>query len=192
MDELINQIKQQANLENVRKSYIQPCIITNYDYKNYRVKVQLVPEETVTGWLPLASWGEIIPPKIGTQALVVFPGGNINGGIVIGKIFSDQDPPPQDDDVTHPGSFLFKTRNGTIIKVTDAGQIVIEAVDGQSVTINSTENVFVGNSAEDFKRLVKETLKDLYNGHTHPSNGAPPDVIHRMTDADLTSVLEGN
>lgn len=192
MDVLINQIKQLANFEQNKYSYLQPCIIKHYDAKLYRVKVQLVPEETETGWIPLTTWGEIIPPKIDTQALIIFLGGDINNAIVVGKIFSQLDPPPQDSSVTNPGSFLYRSRNGAEIKITNDGQLEVNAVDGQNVKVNSTTNVLVGNSANDYKRLVKESLKELYNIHVHPANLQPPNPAFLMTDDDLTDVLEGN
>lgn len=188
----MNQIKQLANFEGIHRNYLRPCIIKSYDPKFYRVKVQLVPEETQTGWVPIATWGEIVPLKIDTQALIIFFGGNINNALVVGKIFSQLDPPPQDSSVTQPGSFLYRSRNGAELKITNDGQIEVNAVDGQDVKINSTTNVSVGNSDNDFKRLVKESLKDLYNNHEHPDNLQPPSPAFLMTDDDLTDVLEGN
>ena len=192
MDILVNQIKQLANMENIGKAYIRPGVIQNYDPTLYRVKVLLPPEDVVTGWIPLTSWGEIMPPKINTQVTVLFINGDLNNGIVLGKVFSRANPPPTDSSVTQPGSFLLKTKNGTVIKITNSGQIEVNAIDGQSIVVDSDTNVLIGDTTQVLKRLVKETIKDLYNQHEHPGPNMPPKPAYLITDNDLTRVLEGN
>ena len=187
----MNQMKQFANLEN-KKTYVRHGKIHSYDSKLYRVKVTLPPDDFVTGWLPLATWGEIIPPKIDTQCVVIFFDGEINTGIVVGKIFSNVDQPPQDADVTQPGSFLLRTENGTVIKITNDGQIEIHAKDGQAILVNSDTHVFVGDITQDLKRLLTESVRDLYNQHKHDLAGSPPLFDYLITDDDLTDVLEAN
>jgi len=192
MDVLTNQIKQLANQEGDIKALIKVGTINSYRADTYRATVTLQPEGILTGWIPIATWGEVKPLKVDTQCVVVFFNGDLNNGVVVGNIFSTANPPPQDDAVTQPGSFLFKTENGAIFKVTNSGQIEIIAPNGQAIKVSSDTNVFVGDTAQELKRLVKESLKELYNEHTHPSDGAPPDAQYHITDDDLTTVLKGN
>lgn len=192
MEAFMNQIKQLASLQSIGKTYVRPGVIQSYDPKTYRVRVSLPPDDVWTGWILLSSWGEVMPPEIGTQCLVVFLNGDVNHGIVINNLYSDEKPPPQDSEVTKPGSYLLKTKNGTTIKITNDGAIKIKSPAGQTISMDSDTKIQIGTSSEAYKRLVKETIKDLYNNHIHVLGGPPPLVGYHITDSDLTNVLEGN
>lgn len=55
-----------------------------------------------------------------------------------------------------------------------------------SLTVNGTNVTIQGSGTA--LALVTQAFEALFNGHTHPSNGAPP--TQQMTSAQLTTILK--
>ena len=65
--------------------------------------------------------------------------------------------------------------------------------ESRSMIINVSEDgIKMGASGSDFKKLVNEEFKDLYNTHFHPGGSGPPDVTKQITDTQLTDNTEAN
>lgn len=196
MSKFINAIKHHANVVAGQTIATKIGIITNYDRNKYAVRVSLQPEEVETGWLPIFSpmvgkqWGFICPPDVGTMAAVMFIDGNVDAGFVCLFGFGNEYPPPPND--IEPGGFLFYTKAGTQIEVSADGDVTIKAKTGKKVSVNSDALVRLGNDAQTIRKLVMETFKEIYNEHTHPGDGTPPDTQYHMTDSHLTTVIKGN
>ena len=101
-------------------------IVTAQDTVNYRVKVRLNLSGIETDFIRVGSpyvgpgWGFRALPKVGAEVLVVFPGGDLNEGIVNCQIYSDEaDRPPVEKEepclIHESGSKMIFKANGDIV-----------------------------------------------------------------------------
>lgn len=99
--------------------------IASVDPNTYSARVKLQPEDVLTGWLPMkadwvgAGWGMVTLPEVGDQVVVVPQEGDSEHGIIIGRVYSDQQRPPKANPkelwlVHHTGSFIKLIEDGTI------------------------------------------------------------------------------
>ena len=107
-------------------------IITSIDPKNYKVKVLLSILQIETDWIRVISpyvgqgWGIVALPHVGNEALVIFLNGELNDGVVIGCLYSENvDHPPES--AQHP-AIVHET--GSRIVLNHDGSIIIEAKTG--------------------------------------------------------------
>jgi phage baseplate assembly protein gpV len=90
-------------------------LVSSYDPDGYIAKVRVMPEDVESGWLPIAvgmagqAWGAYFGPSIDDQVIVLFIQGDINSGVIIGALSSDQDPPPR----IMPGEIHLRARDDT-------------------------------------------------------------------------------
>ena len=67
--------------------------ITSYDPSTFTARVQLQPDDSVTGWLPVASpwigngWGMFAAPNIDDMVEVVCIDGALEAGTIVGRRF---------------------------------------------------------------------------------------------------------
>jgi len=125
------------------------------------------------GWLML--------PKTNDAVWITFEAGDINKPIWLGFWFNGTDTPPEG---AGPDVRVLQSKAGhrvefgdaegeEYVRVSHAAGTVIEMDAGGNVSlVESGGNVRLGSGA--LKKLVNETLLDLFNQHTHPyQNGTP-------------------
>lgn len=99
-DRLRSNLAQLAQMAGQGSVPLRAGEVSSYDPSGYLVKVRLQPDDIETGWLPISTalvgqaWGAYFGPSPGDQALVAFLQGDINAGVCLGFIGSDDDPPP--------------------------------------------------------------------------------------------------
>jgi len=187
MRAIANSMSQRASIAANSTASVKLGIVTSYDPANYSAKVQLQPEGTETGWLPISTpfvgsgWGMFCPPSIGDMVEVQFQEGGIEAGFICGRMFNDDDRP-----VSCPiGEFYLIHKTGSYVKLFNDGRI----------KFNSTVEIDAGNMASALHTLVHDAFMSLYNGHTHTSatSGSPTSSpLQQMNASHLTTILKGN
>lgn len=100
-DRLRSNLAQLAKMAGQGQMDARAGTVSSYDPDGYLVKIRLQPEDIETGWLPIGQlmvgqgWGICAGPAIGDQALCVFLQGDINAGVCVCFLGSDEDPPPR-------------------------------------------------------------------------------------------------
>ncbi len=136
------------------------------------VKGSLLKGENRDGMERFQEYGFTGTPPPGCEAVVVFPGGNREHGIVVGMELRALRP----KDIPEGGAAIYST-NGeelkTIVKVLPNGNIEIGK--------DTLEKIVAG-----------ETFKTFFNSHKHIGNMgvATGGVITAMTDAQLSSKVK--
>lgn len=187
MQKLFNSMRFQAGIGNNASSSVRLGLITSYNPDDCTVKVSLQPADTddaaasQTGWIPLSTgfMGQVGAPKINDQVVVIFQEGSLNSGIVIGKLYNDEDVPPS----VPAGEWWLTHSSGSFIKIKDNGDIDIHAAG--KINVTSTEiNLSNGGT---LKKMVNEAMVAFFNSHTH-GGGATPDQT--MSGAQLSNVVK--
>jgi phage baseplate assembly protein V len=122
---LSNIIKSHATNLDQSAGQVKFGTVTSVNVKNSTARVMIQPDGVLSGWLPIVShwvgngWGMVCPPSPGDQVLLVPQEGDIEQGIIIGRVFSaKQTPPPAPGGefwlVHETGSFLKLCNDGTI------------------------------------------------------------------------------
>lgn len=159
---------------------------------NQRYQVSLMAEETRDGVERIQEYGFTSRPLAGADAVVVFPGGNREFGLIVAV-----------DDRRYrlkglaEGEVALYTDEGDRIHLKRGGKIEISAtsevdvIASSKVVINSPA-VEVGSGALE-KALMGEAFQQFFNTHTHTSTSpgsptSPP--IAPSTAAHLSTVLK--
>lgn len=193
---LSNGMRFQSGIGKNASSDVRIGLITSYNPSDCTVKISLQPVDesnaapSQTGWIPLATSfiGLVGAPNINDQVAVVFQEGSLNSGIVIGKIYSDEDVPPSVPAgewwLTHPSGTFIKVKNNGDVEITANNDIKVNAVnanvEAQAINLSNGGTLL---------KLVTEALETLYNAHTH-GGGPPPDMPFQMTNAQLTTIVK--
>lgn len=155
--------------DRVRSGLAQPRmgVVTSSNPQTAMAKVLLQPEGVLTGWLPVltqwvgSGWGLACPPSPGDQVLVIPQEGDAQHGLIVGRLFSNSNRPPQVD----PGEIALSHQSGCSIRLLNSGII---AINGD---LHVTGDVYDPHGS-----LAK--LRNDYNVHTHQAaNGqgtSPP------------------
>lgn len=131
-------------------------IVASSDSSTATVRVQIQPENVLSGWLPVAAqwvgsgWGISCPPSIGDQVVVIFQEGSVESGIVIGRLYSNAVRPPE----AALGELIIRHQTGSTVRLANDGIIYI---DGD---LHVSGDVYDGHGA-------LSALRHHYNGHTH-------------------------
>lgn len=125
--------------------------VTGYDPVQHAAKVMLQPEGVLSGWLPVASqwigsgWGLVAALTPGDQVVVVPQEGAAEQGIVVGRLYSTQQQPPQPQNAPNgsatpvqAGEIALVHQTGATIRLCNNGTIYIQAS-----TINVQGNLAV-------------------------------------------------
>lgn len=162
MDGLVNALKGSAAALDQRVGQPRFGTVVSVDVSSYAVRVQLQPENVVSGWFPVlspwigAGWGMVAPPAPGDQVLVIPQEGNAEHGVVVGRSFSDvQRPLP-----AQVGELWLTHQSGTSLRLLNDGTVRITGdlhVDG---------NLYVSRDVADGHGALS-SLRDHYNAHTH-------------------------
>ena len=156
MDRLFNALKAQAAMLDSRVGQPRFGIITSVNTGNATARVAMQPENVITGWLPVLSpWtgvnqGIVCPPAPGDQVLVIPQEGDGEQGVIVGRAFSDQQPPPP----APAGELWIVHRSGSSIRLLDDGTVHIKG------------DLLVDGEVHD-KHGSLNRLRDHYNEHRH-------------------------
>ena len=173
MDSFLNVVKRHA--AQLDQGWGQPrlAIVTSSDNSTNTARVTVQPEGILSGWLPVAStwvgngWGLACPLSPGDQVIVVWQEGDAQQGIVLGRIWSLTNPPPQ----APAGEFWLVHKSGSYFKLHNDGSIESSATNWtHHGSFQATGNVSDGHGA-------LSALRSHYDEHTHPPGTATPTPI---------------
>lgn len=200
MQDHLNAARREA--ERVLRNVAQPRmgIISSYNADTYQVKVRLQPEDTETGWMPLASisvgngWGLLIGPEIGAQVKIGYQEGHSGSPIAELSVFSDEDRPAVAGIGGVPsGEFWLVHKSGTRLRLLNDSTLEIYREAGHQATLNpdgSTDilgsPIRVGAEGAAFLRLLDERFYAWAIAHVHQNTGpplTPPPLEESATDA---------
>lgn len=166
-DRIANWIKGQSEAAANRNGQPRLAIVTSY--KPGYAKVTLQPENTLTGWLPVASasvgagWGLHVPLKGGEQVVVISQDGHAAHGVIVGRIFSDKMQPPDatGQDIvlrSSAGASITLSTNGHI-KLVDPAGATYELTNDGNMTMTAPNTVFVHCQSFNVQASVNVTLQ---------------------------------
>ena len=160
------------NLHNLLKSHsavldrtvgqIKFGTVTSVNPKDATVRVIIQPEGVLSGWLPVLSqwvgnsWGMICPPTPGDQVVLVPQEGDVEQGVIIGRVFSAKQMPPS----VPSGELWLLHQSGSFLKLLNDGRVYING------------DLHVNGDVYDNTGSLSR-LRTHYNSHTHgmKSNG---------------------
>jgi len=168
------------------------AIVDGYDPARHCAKVRVMPENALSGWLPILAvwsgngWGLFAPVTPGEQVMVYFQEGSKEAGFIAGRLFSTSDAPlpvPSGEFwlVHQSGSFL-KLHNDGSVQLNTAGNL--NATVGGKLVASASEfdltgnlvvsgNITASGAISDAKSSM-QAMRGTYDGHTHTANGAAP------------------
>lgn len=135
MDRLLNALKGHTGAQDAAIGQPRFGTVSSVDPTAGTVRVQLQPEQVLTGWLPVlspwigAGWGLSCPPSPGDQVLVLPQEGNAEHGLVIGRAWSQSVAPPP----TPVGELWLTHQSGSYMRLLNDGTIAMKGdlhVDG--------------------------------------------------------------
>jgi hypothetical protein len=125
LSRLKNHMRQEAQRATAQISMSRWGIVQNYDPARHAARVLLMPEEILTGYLPVGTqWiGDYAPPNINDLVEVHFQQGSKGAGYIGKKFYSAQAQP-----IPVPsGERWIVHSSGSFIKFTNAGDVIISA-----------------------------------------------------------------
>jgi phage baseplate assembly protein gpV len=165
-DRLSNAIKSHASSLDQSSGQIKFGTVTSVNSQNATARVMIQPDGVLSGWLPVLSqwvgggWGMVCPLSPGDQVLLVPQEGDVEQGIIIGRSFSNKQPPP----IAPSGEFWLVHQTGSFWKLCNDG------------TIRVSGDLHVQGDVYD-QHGALSGLRAHYNSHTHSapngSTGAP-------------------
>jgi uncharacterized Zn-binding protein involved in type VI secretion len=121
----------------------------------------MIAPGAVTDWIPIAGMGRggdghgfWQTPDIGTQALLVFPGGSLSGPVVLGFIFDREHRPPAYSAGKAADSVVYQTKNHRVEIIDEEGKetILITTAKGKiRYTAAKTGGIQLVNGLGDIK-----------------------------------------
>ena len=157
---LSNIIKSHASGLDQSAGQVKFGTVTSVNAANATARVTIQPEGVLSGWLPLMSqwvgngWGMVCPPAPGDQVLLVPQEGDIEQGVIVGRVFSVKHVPPS----APGGEFWLIHKSGSFLKLCNDG------------TIRIAGDLHVEGDVYDRHGSVS-ALRTHYNAHTHPMGG---------------------
>jgi len=122
--------------------------VTSYDPTTHTARVQLQPDNVLTGWLPIAShwigngWGLFSPPTPGTppdgdMCTVVFIDGDVNAGYIDGRFWNNTDQPLS----VQSGEWWLVHKKGASFKLTNDGKVTFSDGQGAQIQFDGAGNI---------------------------------------------------
>jgi hypothetical protein len=130
--------------------------VTSVNSNNATARVLIQPEGVLSGWLPVltqwvgSGWGLACPPSPGEQVLIAPQEGDIEQGIIVGRVFSTKHMPP----AAPAGEFWLVHASGSFLKLCNDGTIQIKG-----------DLHVAGDVYDQIGSLSR--LRSHYNLHTH-------------------------
>ena len=162
MERFLNAVKAQAAALDRMQGQARFALVASVDPARYAARVRLMPEDVLTGWLPIVSpwvgagWGVVCPPSPGDQVLVVAQEGDAENGVILGGSFSDAARAP----AAPAGELWLVHASGAALRLRNDGTVRVSGdlhVDGD-----------VYDRAGSLARL-----RGHYDQHVHAGIGAP-------------------
>ncbi len=168
MDRFLNVLKAQAAALDRVQAQPRFGIVTSTDPIGGTARVQLQPENVLSGWLPVlspwtgAGWGMSCPPTPGDQVLVLAQEGDAQHGIIVGRAFSLSQPPPP----APAGELWVVHASGSFLKLSNDGTIHINGPVSVTGSLTVSGNIAAGGDVSDYHAALS-ALRTHYNGHVH-------------------------
>jgi uncharacterized protein involved in type VI secretion and phage assembly len=127
IEHLSNAIKTQFSGMNRSTGEAKFATVSSVNFQTGNVRVILQPDGVLSGWLPVLSpwvgngWGMACPPAAGDQVLLIAHEGDVEQGVVVGRAYSQQQPPPPAPE----GEIWFVHKSGSFLKLCSDGTIQI-------------------------------------------------------------------
>lgn len=137
MEDLLNQMRRTAQEAQQLNAVTRHGIITSYDPNAHAVKVELQPDGTLTGWIPLKAlwvgngWGAVFAPAIGTAVEVQFQEADGGVGSAGLSFFNDDERPPS----VPAGEAWLVHASGASIKLGNDGSLVFDSGAGATLQL---------------------------------------------------------
>jgi phage baseplate assembly protein gpV len=170
--------------ESIAASLATPRFATveSVDPDNHALRLNIQPEGILTGWVPDGAcfatgggFGCVFPPSVGDQLVVVFPHGDADQPVVVGRTYSAVDRPPVSPatgKAVQPGEFAVFT-DGAWIHIT-GGSIHAQAtqflfkgdmiLDG-NLTVTGDQNIEGTKDGSTGALRTKGEILDLAGSH---------------------------
>jgi phage baseplate assembly protein V len=145
---LTNEMRLQAQLADPH-AQMRMAQVQSYDPNTYAVKCLLMPENVESGWLPVAShwvgagWGLFTPPSPGDWVALQFAEGDIDAGMVVGRLWTGQAPPK----AVPSGEFWLMHQSGSSLVFHNDGSVVLNTQAGLTATVGASLTANVGQNA---------------------------------------------
>ncbi len=158
---LPNIIKSHASSLDQSTGQVKFGTVTSVNTANATARVTIQPEGVLSGWVPILSpwigngWGMVCPPTPGDQVLLVPQEGDVEQGIIVGRVFSSTQPPPS----APCGEFWLLHKSGSFLKLCNDGMIHISG------------DLHVAGDVYD-QHGPLSGLRAHYNAHTHHAGNA--------------------
>ncbi len=130
---MLNVMRREAESAVNRVALPKMGVVTGYDAGHYACKVRLQPEDTETGWLPIATtwsgsgWGDYNPPSPGDVVEVHFQEGGKEAGYVSQRFYSTVTRPlavPSGESWrVHQSGSCLKFKAGGVVEIVAATRI---------------------------------------------------------------------
>jgi phage baseplate assembly protein V len=152
-----------------------------------KVQVKLNALETIDNAPRSAEFGLTSNPPIGSDAFIVFLGGDRSNGVVLGTVHQASRPKN-----LQPGETMIYSQDGKYVYLTASGGIVVEAKN-QSVTVNDATQVTI-NAASKVRMvtpLLEVTGDIIDNAGTNIHNMAQMRTIYDSHTHNVVNVQTG-
>ncbi len=140
---LMNLVRREVERGIARFSTWSIGTVSSYDPATHTAKVQLQPEDTQTGWLPINSmavgndFGISIGPSTGLSCLVHFQDGDREAGVILGFFFTDKEKPVSVEE----GEIVVKAKFGQSIVMKKDGSILMTDKSGATFGLDGSGNI---------------------------------------------------
>lgn len=172
MDNFFNILKgQMAQLDQLW-AHPRIGVVSSVDPNTFTARVTVQPEGILSGWLPVAApwvgngWGLACPPQPGDQVVVLWQEGDAEQGLVVGRLWSNDVPPP----MAPAGECWLVHSSGSFIKLHNDGSIE------SSGTWRHSGSLLVTGDVSDYHGSLA-ALRGHYDEHVHPPGVTTPSPI---------------
>lgn len=150
IDDLLNIIRREAERVHERRaSGIRIGTVSSYDPVTHSVKLELQPDGDQTGWMPVATGGvgngcgTFCGPTTGQAFAAYFQEGDLEAGIVIGRLANDEDVPVS----VQSGEIIHQTPWGSFVKLLQDGSVTIQDKGGAVIACDGSGNITLTGKA---------------------------------------------
>lgn len=150
MEDFLNIIRREAErVADRRASGIRVGICSSYDPATHSVKLQLQPEGTNTGWMPLAAigvgsgFGVYVGATTGHAYAAYFHEGDLEAGIIIGRLPTDAEAPVS----VQAGEIVLQSPTGSLISLLQSGAVTIQDKGAATVVMDGSGNITLTGKA---------------------------------------------
>ena len=149
MEAILNLVRREAARVLARSSGLVVGTVTSYDPATHTAKVQLQPEGTLTGWMPIlslavgAGFGIQVAPHIGQACLVHPHDQNIEAGVILGFFFNDVETPIS----VQEGEIVIKHESGSGLSLLNDGSAVLTNKNGATTTLDASGDITMTGKA---------------------------------------------